>query len=108
VLTLKTTKRRGVEKVCPQKECGYVLQIEAPEGKELSPPPEKAAPKKTVAKKATATKTATIKTTDAKASAEKPKAPAKTVKKAAPKKAAAPVSDIPEPPKRRATVKKTS
>jgi DNA topoisomerase-1 len=99
VLTLKTTKRRGVEKVCPQKECGYVLQIEAPEGKELSPPPEKAAPKKTVAKKATATKT----------TAAKPKAPAKTVKKAATKPAAAvPESDIPEPPKRRVTVKKPS
>ena len=23
ILTLKTTKRRGTEKVCPQKECGY-------------------------------------------------------------------------------------
>ncbi|MCV2509189.1 MAG: topoisomerase DNA-binding C4 zinc finger domain-containing protein, partial [Neisseriaceae bacterium] len=23
ILTIKTTKRRGTEKVCPQKECGY-------------------------------------------------------------------------------------
>ena len=23
ILTLKTTKRKGTEKVCPQKECGY-------------------------------------------------------------------------------------
>lgn len=33
VLTIKTTKRWGVEKVCPQKECGWKEQIEAPEGK---------------------------------------------------------------------------
>ncbi len=31
ILTLKTTKRRGTEKVCPQKECGYTEQVEAPE-----------------------------------------------------------------------------
>jgi DNA topoisomerase-1 len=31
ILTLKTTKRRGVEKVCPQKECDYAVQIEPPE-----------------------------------------------------------------------------
>ncbi len=30
VLTLKTTKRRGTEKVCPQKECGHSEQIEEP------------------------------------------------------------------------------
>ena len=30
ILTLKTTKRRGTEKVCPQKECGYAVQVEAP------------------------------------------------------------------------------
>jgi DNA topoisomerase-1 len=30
VLTLKTTKRRGTEKVCPVKECGYSLQVEPP------------------------------------------------------------------------------
>lgn len=30
VLTMKTTKRRGVEKVCPQKECGWSEQVEAP------------------------------------------------------------------------------
>ncbi|MFV2030219.1 type I DNA topoisomerase [Neisseria sp. S1] len=34
VLTIKTTKRWGVEKVCPQKECGWKEQIEAPESKE--------------------------------------------------------------------------
>lgn len=28
VLTLKTTKRRGTEKVCPQKECGYAAPYE--------------------------------------------------------------------------------
>jgi DNA topoisomerase-1 len=33
ILTIKTTKRRGTEKVCPQKECDYTFQIEAPEGK---------------------------------------------------------------------------
>jgi DNA topoisomerase-1 len=26
ILTLKTTKRHGTQKVCPQKECGYVEQ----------------------------------------------------------------------------------
>lgn len=30
ILTLKITKRRGTEEVCPQKECGYSVQIEAP------------------------------------------------------------------------------
>ncbi|MCX8749775.1 type I DNA topoisomerase [Snodgrassella sp. B3088] len=34
VLTIKTTKRRGTEKVCPQKECGYTEQIESPAPKE--------------------------------------------------------------------------
>ncbi|MGL4386087.1 type I DNA topoisomerase [Snodgrassella alvi] len=34
VLTIKTTKRRGTEKVCPQKECGYTEQIEPPAPKE--------------------------------------------------------------------------
>lgn len=28
VLTIKTTKRRGTEKVCPQKECGYSEPVE--------------------------------------------------------------------------------
>jgi DNA topoisomerase-1 len=27
ILTLKTTKRRGTEKVCPQKECGYAESV---------------------------------------------------------------------------------
>ncbi len=31
VLTLKTTKRRGTEKVCPQKECGFVAETIKPE-----------------------------------------------------------------------------
>ncbi len=31
ILTIKTTKRRGVEKVCPQKECGFVEQVEPPQ-----------------------------------------------------------------------------
>jgi DNA topoisomerase-1 len=30
ILTLKTTKRRGTEKVCPVKECGYSEQVEPP------------------------------------------------------------------------------
>ncbi|OSI09911.1 type I DNA topoisomerase [Neisseria canis] len=34
VLTIKTTKRRGTEKVCPQKECGWGEQIEPPAPKE--------------------------------------------------------------------------
>lgn len=33
IVTLKTTKRRGTEKVCPQKECGHSEQIIPPEGK---------------------------------------------------------------------------
>jgi DNA topoisomerase-1 len=28
MLTLKTTKRRGTEKVCPQKDCNYIEQVE--------------------------------------------------------------------------------
>jgi len=32
VLTIKITKRRGTEKVCPQKECGYSEVIAPPEG----------------------------------------------------------------------------
>ena len=38
ILTLKTTKRRGTEKVCPQRECGFSEPAEAPEVKE--PPVE--------------------------------------------------------------------
>ncbi|KAF0814532.1 DNA topoisomerase 1 [Andreprevotia sp. IGB-42] len=34
VLTIKTTKRRGVEKKCPQKECGWTEVIEPPAPKE--------------------------------------------------------------------------
>ena len=34
ILTIKTTKRRGTEKVCPQKECGYAEQIAPPGGAE--------------------------------------------------------------------------
>jgi len=30
ILTIKITKRRGTEEVCPQKECGYSVQIESP------------------------------------------------------------------------------
>ena len=32
VLTLKTTKRRGTEKVCPQKECSFAEPAEEDEG----------------------------------------------------------------------------
>lgn len=31
IMTLKTTKRRGTEKVCPQKECAYSEVVEPPE-----------------------------------------------------------------------------
>ena len=31
MLTLKTTKRRGTEKVCPQKECGFTESVETEE-----------------------------------------------------------------------------
>ena len=31
MLTLKTTKRRGTEKVCPQKDCNYIEQVEEEE-----------------------------------------------------------------------------
>ncbi|NNF95994.1 MAG: DNA topoisomerase I, partial [Halobacteria archaeon] len=31
MLTLKTTKRRGTEKVCPQKDCDFIEQVEAVE-----------------------------------------------------------------------------
>lgn len=30
ILMLKVTKRRGTEKVCPQKECDYAVQVELP------------------------------------------------------------------------------
>jgi DNA topoisomerase-1 len=36
ILTIKTTKRRGTEKVCPQKECGYSEVIAPPEAKETA------------------------------------------------------------------------
>lgn len=32
IMTLKTTKRRGTEKVCPQKECGHTESVAPPEG----------------------------------------------------------------------------
>lgn len=31
ILTIKITKRRGTEKVCPQKECGYAVVMEPPQ-----------------------------------------------------------------------------
>ncbi len=31
ILTLKTTKRKGVEKTCPVKECDFALQVEGPQ-----------------------------------------------------------------------------
>ncbi|HET7175454.1 MAG TPA: type I DNA topoisomerase [Gammaproteobacteria bacterium] len=37
ILTVKTTKRKGTERVCPRKECGY-----AEPAPELAPPPEEA------------------------------------------------------------------
>lgn len=32
IMTLKTTKRRGTEKVCPQKECGHSEPVAPPDG----------------------------------------------------------------------------
>ena len=37
VLTIKTTMRRGTEKVCPQKECGWSEVIAPPAGKDEVP-----------------------------------------------------------------------
>lgn len=34
ILTIKTTKRRGTEKVCPQKECDYSVPVESTESSE--------------------------------------------------------------------------
>jgi DNA topoisomerase-1 len=34
MLTLKTTKRRGTEKVCPQKECNYSEAVETEDSEE--------------------------------------------------------------------------
>ena len=39
ILTVKTTKRKGTERVCPRKECGF-----AEPAPELAPPPEETAP----------------------------------------------------------------
>jgi DNA topoisomerase-1 len=36
ILTIKVTKRRGTEKVCPQKECGFVRVVEPPAPKGTS------------------------------------------------------------------------
>ena len=36
MLTLKTTKRKGTEKVCPQKECGYSEPVEVEEEEAVS------------------------------------------------------------------------
>jgi DNA topoisomerase-1 len=57
ILTLKTTQRRGAEKVCPQKECVY--QAPADESAEAEAPTlEQAAPKKAPAKAAVPAKAA--------------------------------------------------
>jgi DNA topoisomerase-1 len=34
MLTIKTTKRRGTEKVCPQKECNFTEAVEESEESE--------------------------------------------------------------------------
>ncbi len=34
ITTIKTTKRRGTERVCPRKTCDFAVQIEPPESKE--------------------------------------------------------------------------
>jgi len=34
MLTLKTTKRRGTEKVCPQKECNFTEAVETEDSEE--------------------------------------------------------------------------
>lgn len=36
IMTIKTTKRRGTEKVCPQKECGYAEAMPSPENSETA------------------------------------------------------------------------
>ena len=36
ILTIKTTKRRGTEKVCPQKDCKYSIPYEEAEGEETA------------------------------------------------------------------------
>lgn len=48
ILMLKVTKRRGTEKMCPQKECGYVLNLSTGEescNEKISAPTTSAAPK---------------------------------------------------------------
>lgn len=37
VLTVKTTKRRGTERVCPQKDCGYAEAVEASDAATAGP-----------------------------------------------------------------------
>jgi DNA topoisomerase-1 len=37
ILTIKTTKRRGTEKVCPQKECGYSAPFEGGTAADATP-----------------------------------------------------------------------
>jgi DNA topoisomerase-1 len=68
VLTLKTTQRRGAEKVCPQKECGYHAAADATReadaaiaGPATPPPPVRAAraPAAAARGKATAASAAT-------------------------------------------------
>ncbi len=36
ILTLKTTKRKGAEKICPQKECGYSVPVDGDKDEESS------------------------------------------------------------------------
>jgi len=36
ILTLKTTKRKGTEKVCPQKTCGYAVSVESSDSSEAA------------------------------------------------------------------------
>ena len=95
ILTLKTTKRRGTEKVCPQKECGYREVVVPPEQSgesealEKNQTTEKAV--KTTAKTAktttkstkTAAKATKITTKTAKTAAKATKTAAKTTKTAA-------------------------
>ena len=95
ILTLKTTQRRGTEKVCPRKECGYAEPAEgggeaaAPETATVTRPARAAAatPVKATAGKAPAKRKAVAKKPAAKkATAKKAVTKKTTAKKAAPRK----------------------
>lgn len=80
ITTLKVTKRRGTEQVCPQKNCGHAVVVAPPEGKEkVDDNTEAAIPKKTapVKKKTAKTQKASARKTTKQTAAPKKKAAAK-------------------------------